>query len=38
MTKGVLEQQALCMSVSKVGLALQLCVYRSQDFLTQTLH
>lgn len=38
MTKGVLEQQVLCMSFSKIGLALQFCVCRSQDFLTQTLH
>lgn len=38
MTKGVLEQKVLCMSLSKVALALQFCVCRSQDFLTQTLH
>lgn len=35
MTKGVLEQKALCMSLSKVGLALWFCVCRSQDFLSR---
>lgn len=32
------EQKVLCMSLSKVGLALQFCVCRSQDFLMQISH